>query len=69
MKDWPSPVKSMYKEHYEEMFKKGICRDIVLDAIHENSDINMEIKFKVYPLATELLDIETEEIEYFPLSI
>ena len=46
----------MYKEHYEDMFKKGIFRDIiVLDAIHENSDININIKFMFNPPATKLL--------------
>ena len=42
VKDWHFPVNSMYKEHYGDMFKKGILRDIiVLDSIHENNDINM----------------------------
>ena len=40
----------MYKEHDGDMFKKGIFRDIiVLDAILENGDINMKIKFIVNP--------------------
>ena len=47
------------------MFQKGKFRDIiVLDAIHENSDINIEIKFIVIPPATELLGIKPVEIEY-----
>ena len=54
----------MYKEHYRDMFKKGILRDsIVLDAIHENNDINMEIKFIVNSLATELRGIKPVKID------
>ena len=64
MKDWHFPVNSMYKERYRDMFKKGILRDIiVLDAIHENNDINMEIKFIVNSLATELLGIKPVKID------
>ena len=55
----------MYKEHYGDMFKTGILRDIIMfDAIHETSDINMEIKFIVNPPATELLGNKPVEIEY-----
>ena len=39
--------------------KRGIFRDIiVLDAIHENGDVNKGIKFIVDPSATELLGIK-----------
>ena len=40
MKDWPSPVNSMCKIHFEDMFKK---RYISLEAIHKNININIEI--------------------------
>ena len=65
MKDWPSHVNSMYKDTMGTCLKRVYFRDImVLDAIHENGDINTGIKFIVHPPATEVLGIKPVEIEY-----
>ena len=66
-KDWP-PLNTMYKEHYKDLFKKGIFRDIImLDAMYENGDITMEIKFIVNPPSKRIVRARGDRI--FTLSI